>query len=124
MQLDGKREQEALMLKDQMEEKRSVRENELNKDLEGIVIGDAAYCSEKLAREYYQEKKRILLAKPKKNMKKLLSSFQYYLYKTRAIIEINFNSLKRFYNLITSLPRSVNGYLANYIYSLLSYLIA
>lgn len=97
---------------------------DLNKDLDGIIIGDAAYCSAKLAQEFYQEKKRILLAKPKKNMKKMITGFQYYLYKTRAIIEINFNSLKRFHNLITSLPRSMNGYLANYIYSLLSYLIA
>ncbi len=96
----------------------------LNKDLDGIIIGDAAYCSEKLAREFYQEKKRILFAKPKKNMKKLITKFQYYLYKTRTIIEFNFNNLKRFHNLITSLPRSINGYFANYIYSLLSYLIA
>ncbi len=96
----------------------------LNKDLNGIVIGDAAYCSKKLAEEFYREKERILLAKPKRNMKKLITEFQYYLYKTRTIIEINFNNLKRFHNLITSLPRSINGYFANYIYSLLSYLIA
>ena len=96
----------------------------LNEGLTGVFLGDAAYISEKLAKEFYQEGKRILFAKPKKNMKKLITGWQYYLYKTRTIIELNFRSLKQFHNLVTSLPRSVNGYLANYIYSLLSYLIA
>ena len=96
----------------------------LNKDLNGIFVGDAAYLSEELAKEFYQEGKRMLFAKPRKNMNKLITAFQFYLYKTRTIIELNFRNLKAFHNLITSLPRSVNGYLANYIYSLLSYLIA
>jgi len=96
----------------------------LNKGLYGIFLADAAYISEKLQREFYQEHKRILLAKPRKNMRKLQTFFQDLLYKTRMIIEFNFRSLKMFYGLLTSLPRSVNGYLANYIYSLLAYIIA
>lgn len=97
---------------------------DLNKDFDGIFIADAGYCSEKLRKEFYKENKRILLFQPKKNMKKLISAFQYHLYNTRMLIEINFRNLKMFHGLITSLPRSVNGYLANYTYSLLSYLIA
>lgn len=96
----------------------------LNKGLYGIFIADAAYVSEKLQKEFYEEHKRILLAKPRKNMKKLMTGFQHFLYGTRMLIELNFRSLKMFYGLLTSMPRSVNGYLANYIYSLLAYLIA
>ena len=93
----------------------------LNEDINGIFVADAEYISEKLEKEFYQENKRILFAKPRKNMRKITTLFQKKLYDTRMIIEINFRSLKLFYGLITSLPRSVNGYIANYIYSILAY---
>lgn len=93
----------------------------LNKDLAGVFVADAGYTSEKLEREFHIERKRILLAKPRKNMKKVISFFQRKLYDTRMLIELNFRNLKMFHNLVTSLPRSVSGYLANYIYSILAY---
>lgn len=93
----------------------------LNKDLMGLFFVDAGYISEKLRQEFYQEKKRMIIAQPKKNMKKLMTALQYHLSKTRTFIELSFRSLKMFHNLVTSLPRSVNGYFANYIYSLLAY---
>jgi len=96
----------------------------LSKEITGILIGDAGYVSEKLRQEFYQENKRILLVKPRKNMKKVMSRFEQFLYDTRMIIELSFRNLKMFYGLVTSLPRSVDGYLANYIYSLLAYQIA
>ena len=96
----------------------------LNKDLFGIFVADAAYVSKKLEKDFNIEGKRILFAKPRKNMKRLMTEFQFFLSKTRMLIELNFRSLKMFYGLVTSLPRSVNGYLANYIYSLLAYQIA
>lgn len=93
----------------------------LSKDLEGIFVADAGYISKKLQEEFYQENKRILFAKPRKNMGCLMTGWQDRIYKTRAVIELNFRSLKMFYGLITSLPRSIDGYFANYIYSLLAY---
>lgn len=93
----------------------------LSKNLEGIFLADAGYVSEKLAQAFYQENKRILIAKPKANMKKLATMAEIYLHRTRMRIEINFRNLKYFWGLITSLPRSVAGYLANYTYSLLAY---
>lgn len=93
----------------------------LNADLNGIFVADAEFISEKLQREFYQEHKRILFARPRKNMKKLITAFQYHLYNTRMLIELNFRNLKMFFGLITSLPRSINGYLANYLYSILAY---
>ncbi len=97
---------------------------ELNKDLLGIFVADAGYVSRQLEKDFYLENKRIVFIKPRKNMGKLITGFQFRLYQTRMLIELNFRNLKMFYNLVTSLPRSVNGYLANYIYSLLAYLVA
>jgi len=93
----------------------------LNKDLEGIFMADAGYTSEKLVQKFYTEHKRILFAKPRKNMKKIITFFQKKLYDTGMIIELNFRNLKMFYGLVTSLPRSIDGYLANYIHSILAY---
>lgn len=95
----------------------------LSKDLIGIFLADAGYISQKLAQEFHQEHQRVFLAKPKANMRKVMTEFEESLYKTRMLIELNFRSLKLFYGLVTSLPRSVGGYLANYIYSLLAYQI-
>lgn len=94
---------------------------DLNKEMSGIFVADAAYISEELARAVRKLGKGFLFAKPRKNMKKLITGFQFHLYNTRMSIEINFRNLKAFHGLITSLPRSVNGYFANCIYSLLAY---
>jgi len=96
----------------------------LNKDLEGIFVADAGYLGEKLQKEFYREHKRILFTAVRKNMRKIITDWQKNLYDTRMNIELNFRNLKMFYGLVTSLPRSINGYLAHYIYAITSYLIA
>jgi hypothetical protein len=92
----------------------------INKDLDGIFVADAGYTSEKLEREFFREHRRMLFVKPRKNMKKLMTEIQAKLYDTRMLIELNFRNLKMLYNLITSFPRSIDGYFANYIYSILA----
>jgi hypothetical protein len=54
----------------------------LNKDLDGIFVADAEFVSEALQKEFYRENKRILFAKPRKNMKKIMTNFQKKLYDT------------------------------------------
>jgi len=95
----------------------------MNKDLMGIFVADAGYISKDLERDFYIEHKRILFVKPRANMKKLATEWQIKLYGTRMLIELNFRSLKMYYKLVTSLPRSVDGYLGNYVYSLLAYVL-
>lgn len=95
----------------------------LNKDLGGIFIADAGYVSEDLGKEFYRQHKRILFAKPRKNMKKMMTFLQSKLYDTRMLIELNFRSLKMLYNFITSFPRSIDGYFANYIHSILAFVL-
>ena len=96
---------------------------ELNKEIFGIFVADAGYISKDLEKEFYIENKRILFAKPKANMKRIITKFQNVLYQTRMLIELNFRNLKLFYNLETSLPKSIDGYLGNYVYSLLAYVL-
>lgn len=96
----------------------------MNKDIDGIFVADAGYLSKDLEKEFYVENKRILFTKPRGNMKKIITAFQYQLYNTRMLIELNFRNLKMFYAFLTSFPRSIDGYFANYIYSLLAYVLA
>lgn len=96
----------------------------LNRELKGIFVADAGYVSKKIADEFYKEDERILFAKPMKSMKKLITVWQYHLYNTRMRVEINFRSLKMFRGLVTSLPRSIDGYIGNYVYSLLAHVLA
>lgn len=92
--------------------------------MDGVFIGDAGYVSDDLAARFHQEGRRWFLAKPRANMRKLASQVQTWLYGTRMLIELNFRNLKMFYGLVSSLPRSITGYLANYIYALLAYVLA
>ena len=95
----------------------------LNKDLLGLFIADAGYLGEKLARDFYIEYKRMLLTKVRANMKKLATPMHLLLYETRMLIEWNFRCLKMTYGIVSSLPRSVNGYLAHYVYSLTAFVL-
>ena len=96
----------------------------INTDIEGIIIADAGYVSEQLEKDMYREGKRWILIRPYKTMKKLMTEWQYRLYRGRFKIEFDFRNLKMFHGLITSLPRSVNGYLANYLHALTSFVLA
>ena len=95
----------------------------MNKDMLGIFVADAGYISKDLERDFYLENKRILFAKPRANMKRIATEWQNRLYNTRMQIELNFRNLKLFYHLETSLPKSIDGYLGNYVYSLLAYVL-
>jgi len=95
----------------------------MNKDLLGIFVADAGYISKDLEREFFIENRRVLFAKPRANMKRIATEFQTALYNTRMQIELNFRNLKMFYTLLTSMPRSIDGYLGNYAYSLLAYVL-
>lgn len=96
----------------------------LNQNLAGIFAMDAGYISSRLEKEFFQAGVRRAIIAPRANMKRLATFFDIAVYKTRMLIELNFRNLKLFYGLVSSLPRSVGGYLANYTYSLLAYLIA
>jgi len=96
---------------------------DINKDIFGILVADAGYVSKQLEADMNMDGKRWLLIRPYKTMKKLMTKWQEELYKGRFQIEFDFRSLKMFHGLITSLPRSINGYIANYIHALTSFVL-
>ena len=96
----------------------------MNKDLDGTFVADAGYVSEPLEREFFIENKRMLLTCTRKNMKKLATFDDIELLKTRMQIEDNFGKMKQFHNLISTVCRSVLGYLTNYLSSVCAYMIA
>lgn len=95
----------------------------VNKDIDGIIVADAGYVSKEMEREMTNDK-RILLIKPYKNMKRIATAWQLFLYSRRFKIEFDFRNLKLFHGLVSSLPRSIDGYIGNYLFALLSYVIA
>jgi len=97
---------------------------QVNKDISGIIVADAGYVSKQLERDMNIEHIRWVLIKPYKTMKKIMTAWQDRLYRSRFQIEFDFRSLKLFHGLVTSLPRSVNGYIANYLHAILSFVIA
>ena len=95
----------------------------INEDIYGIIVADAGYVSKKLETNMNIEGKRWVFIRPYKTMKRLMTKWQEKLYQGRFQIEFDFRSLKMFHGLVTSLPRSINGYLANYIHSLASFVL-
>ena len=95
----------------------------LNKWLSGVFVADAGYVSKKLAEEFYREGVRILFTKPLRKMKKVATKAQNDLYTSRARIESVFRHLKMFDGFVSSLPRSVGGYFANYFYALAAFML-
>lgn len=97
---------------------------EMNKKLKGIFVVDAGYISKELEKEFSLDHGRLLITVPRSNMKKIATFWQIALQRSRMRIELHFRNLKLFFNLITGLPRSIDGYLCNYLSSLLAYMIA
>jgi len=88
--------------------------------LRGLAMADAAYISASL-REKLWAVGLLLLSPLRKNMKGLASLEQMGQLKGRQIIETVFSMLKERLGLITSLPRSLDGYLVHYVLVLLAY---
>lgn len=97
---------------------------EMNKELKGIFVADAGYISKDLESSFSVDDQRLLIIIPRANMKKIATFLEILLQRSRMRIELHFRNLKLFFNLITGLPRSVDGYLTNYISSLLAYMLA
>lgn len=86
-----------------------------------LVIADAGYISPVLAKKAMKGN-NFLLTGVRKNMKKLITPLHLILLNMRIRVEHLFSVLKERYGLITSLPRSENGYLAHYIRVIFGYL--
>ena len=96
---------------------------QMNETLRGLFVADAGYVSEELTRDFFIEDERLLLTAVRANMKKLAMSLQIALVRLRMRVEIHFRVLKGCYGLVTSWPRSIDGYLTHYLASIAAHLL-
>lgn len=89
-------------------------------ELTGMIVADAGYLGSNWQAAAADLGLR-LLTDVKKIMKKLMSRWEYFLLKARQIVETTFSVLKSRLGMETSLPRSVMGYFAHYVWCLLAY---
>ncbi len=96
----------------------------MNERLKGIFVADAGYVSKTLVREFFVEGERLLITAVRANMKQLATDWQIALLNLRMRVEIHFRMLKVVYGLVTSLPRSIDGYLTHYLAALAAHVLA
>lgn len=96
----------------------------INQDIFGVIIADAGYVSKQLEKDMNIDGKRWAMIRPFKSMKKLATAWQEKLYRSRFQIEFDFRSMKLFHGLVSSLPRSVNGMIANYLNAIGSFMFS
>jgi hypothetical protein len=89
-------------------------------DFLGMIVADAGYVGKEWAAKARAEGK-ILFAAVRANMKKLMTEAQHRLLKERQKVEIVFATLKLRFGIETTLPRSVFGYFAHYLWALAAY---
>ena len=95
----------------------------MNDKLRGLFVADAGYVSETLTRDFFIENERLLLTAVRVNMKKLATDLGIALVRLRMRVEIHFRLLKLRYGLVTSFPRSVDGYLTHYLAAIAAHLL-
>lgn len=96
---------------------------QMNEKLRGLFVADAGYVSEELQQDFFLDGERMLLTAVRANMKKLATKLEIALVRLRMRIEIHFRVLKGVYGLVTSWPRSIDGYLTHYLASIAAHLL-
>lgn len=87
-----------------------------------VAVGDGGYTADVMRRKMWREHQAYVLSPPHpKQTKKILASWQLTLLRARPRIECVFDYLKEHLLLVTSFPRSVNGYAVHYVRILLAY---
>ena len=91
-------------------------------DATTIAVGDGGYIASVMQRKMWREHHAYILTPPHpKQTKQILAKWQLTLLRARPRIECVFDYLKEHLLLVTSFPRSVNGYAVHYVRTLLAY---
>ena len=96
---------------------------EMNRKLRGLFVADAGYVSRDLERDFFVEGERMVIIAVRSNMKKLATAAHVTLLNLRMRVEIHFRVVKLCHGLVTSFPRSLDGYLTHYLAAVCAYLI-
>ena len=87
-----------------------------------LAVGDTHYGASVMGRKVFENYGTIIIAPPHPSQKKkLMASWQQKVLSMRSKIESVFDYLKEHLSLVSSFPRSINGYLLHYVRILLSY---
>lgn len=87
----------------------------------GIVVGDAGYTARVTRRHLWRDFRCLVISPPRPKQIWLMAGWQQVLLTLRQKIEAAFGRLKTKHALVTSFPRSVQGYALHYIRTLLGY---
>jgi hypothetical protein len=91
-------------------------------DATSVAVGDGGYTASVMRRKMWREHGCLILSPPHpKQRKQVLALWQLTLLHARPKIECTFDYLKEHLSLVTSFPRSVNGYAVHYVRTLLAY---
>lgn len=96
----------------------------MNEKLKGLFVADAGYISRELEQNFFIENERMIITASRANMKKLSTSWQIALLNLRMRVEVHFRALKVCYGLVTSFPRSIDGYISHYLAAITAHLLA
>lgn len=87
-----------------------------------VAVGDSHYGARVMREHIWKTYGTIIVAPPHFTQnKKIMADWQHYLLNIRSKIESVFDYLKNHLRIVTSFPRSVNGYLLNYLKTLVGY---
>ena len=87
-----------------------------------VLVGDSHYGGSVMRRRLWRKYKTIVIAPPHHTQKKKIATdWQMLLLHMRPKIEATFGKLKEQHYLVTSFPRSVQGYFIHYLRVLLGY---
>lgn len=96
---------------------------QMNAKLRGLFVADAGYVSKELEKDFFIVGERMVITATRKNMKKLATAVHITLLNLRMRVEIHFRVLKLCYGIVTSFPRSIDGYLTHYLAAICAYLL-
>jgi hypothetical protein len=87
-----------------------------------VVVGDSHYGASTTRAKLWQTHRIIVVAPVHyKQNKQLMAKWQHCLLNLRSKVECTFDALKEHLPLVSSFPRSVNGYLLHYVRIILGY---
>lgn len=87
-----------------------------------VLVGDSHYGASPMRKRLFKKYGIIVIAPPHyKQRKKVLTGLQHLLLTLRPKIEATFDYLKEHMHLVSSFPRSVEGYFVHYVRVLLGY---
>lgn len=86
-----------------------------------VVVGDAGYTAKVTRRHLWRDYRCAVISPPRPKQCWTMAGWQHRLLQLRPKIEAVFGRLKEHYFLVTSFPRSVQGYALHYVRTLLGY---